>query len=50
MKPTIHGALEVVRNDPQARFAAILAAVFAFSFGFVAGFTIGENDRLAEDG
>ena len=39
-KPTIDGALEAVRSDPQARFAALLAAVFAFSIGFVLGFTI----------
>jgi hypothetical protein len=41
-RPTIESAVERVRTDPDARFAAILAAVFAFSAGFVFGFLMGQ--------
>ena len=42
-KPTLDSAKALVRNDPDARFAAMLAAVFAFSAGFAFGFVIGSK-------
>lgn len=46
--PTFAGALRAVREDPDARFAALLAGVFAFALAFAMGFVIGTT--LAEDG
>jgi hypothetical protein len=40
-KPSLTSARDAVRDDPHARFAALLAAVFAFSAGFAAGVVIG---------
>ena len=45
--PTFAGALQAVREDPDARFAALLAGVFAFALAFAMGFVIGTT--LAED-
>ncbi len=39
--PTFAGALQAVREDPDARFAALLAGVFAFALAFALGFAIG---------
>ena len=43
-KPTIGRAIAKVRTDPNARFAALLAAAFAFSLGFAFGFTMGTRE------
>lgn len=40
--PELRQAIDWVRTDPQARFAAILAAVMAYSAGFVVGFILGQ--------
>ncbi|MFO8076798.1 MAG: hypothetical protein ACQETV_06780 [Actinomycetota bacterium] len=45
--PTIAGALQAVREDPDARFAALLAGVFAFALAFALGFVIGST--VADD-
>ena len=48
-KPTISDAVERVRKDPDARFAAMLAATFAFSLGFAFGFALGAKTEAADD-
>ena len=48
-KPTISDAVERVRNDPDARFAVMLAATFAFSIGFAFGFNLGAKAGAADD-
>ena len=45
--PTVIDALEAVRADPAARFAALLSATFAFSAAFALGFVLGA--RAADD-
>ncbi len=51
--PTFAGALQAVREDPDARFAALLAGVFAFALAFAMGFAIGttlaEGEATVED-
>lgn len=47
-KPTVDRAIARVRTDPEARFAALLAAVFAFSLGFVVGFLIGGSEHTGD--
>jgi hypothetical protein len=47
-KPSFGEALAVVRSNPDARFAALLAGVFAFSAGFVAGMVIGTREGREE--
>jgi hypothetical protein len=50
-QPTLEGALQRVREDPDARLAVIFAAVFAGSMGFALGFALGEReDSRAESG
>lgn len=46
--PELQVALERVRTDPQARFAAVLAAVLAYSVGFVVGFLLGQRVTTTE--
>ena len=43
-QPTIGRAIAEVRTDPNARFAALLAAAFAFSLGFALGFAIASQE------
>ena len=43
-QPTLDRAIAKVRTDPNARFAALLAAAFAFSLGFAFGFTMGTRE------
>ncbi len=48
--PTLQSALNRVRQDPDARFAALLAAVFAFAFAFAFGFALGSSLEEDESG
>jgi len=43
-KPTPEGAIRIIRTDPDARLAVVVAAAFAWSMGFALGFLIGERE------
>ena len=49
-RPTLQGAVDRVRDDPDARLAPVLLATFGYAFGFVLGFLLAqtvESERAA---
>jgi len=43
-EPTFEGAIDLVRENPDARLAVALAVAFAWSMGFALGFVLGERE------
>ena len=48
--PTIEGAVQRVRDDPDTRLAVVFAAVFAWATGFALGFVLGEREGAGTEG